>query len=669
MSGEQSFFTTTPHDHKINVPLFVFHIDILLLSLFALYVAFTLPRALVRLFQPSEILNGFFLRSGTSPAPPERSGSTRILKQADKIGRSGTVTRSNSNTRSQPIRSTSTRTNHSTRTLVDVPEDANLPDPFPAIVTPCARGSHKSRAPTRVPRWTTIIHPTFAYALNFRVFPGFTLGKFLVLLTYGVIMLYASLFSSSPFTDPVRTGYVAMSQIPIVMALAGKTNWLSWVCGVGYEKLNYIHRFSGRVVVIAANIHALGYLYKWSLHGVMRTQLDDPKYRWGLVALSAVDLLFACTLSFVQNRMYALFFRIHVIGVIVFLLATYMHFHTTLPYILTAVGLYVFDHLARIARTRYTTAWLTAEHSLNGGTTLVHVPSLDAGWRAGQHVRIRIVSDAWFGWWATWLVGRARPFTIAAASESGGMMLPIKAQGAWTRDLLRMASDAADARPAEKSPDTERGRGPTREVRIIVEGPYSGPGYTLYTAYSGAVLVAGGSGISYAMSVLGDMLQKHACGKSRVRIIEVIWSVADPDSLYSLLPELTSLMQPRASPHTPLSLRLTVHWTRASSHPPRVPRMTLPSGVHLCAGRPDIYATLQSVVAGVRTAYSASRSSSSDTPSGIVVGSCGPTSLIDDASRAVGRVSWADWKDVGGVESIEEYVFFPLPYVPYHHWL
>jgi hypothetical protein len=55
-----------------------------------------------------------------------------------------------------------------------------------------------------------------------------------------------------------------------------------------------------------------------------------------------------------------------------------------------------------------------------------------------------------------------------------------------------------------------------------------GPGYTLYTAYSGAVLVAGGSGISYVMSVLDDMLQKHASGMSHVRVIEVIWSVMDP---------------------------------------------------------------------------------------------------------------------------------------------
>ena len=152
---------------------------------------------------------------------------------------------------------------------------------------------------------------------------------------------------------------------------------------------------------------------------------------------------------------------------------TYRHAGASLPYVLTAVGLYVFDHLARIARTRYTTGWLTAEHALNGGTTLVNIPSLRAGWRAGQHVRVRVVSNAWFGWWATWFFCRARPFTIATGSDSSCMMLPIKTMGSWTRNLLRLAGEADDARPEPVYTDVERGRGPAREVRVIIEGPYS----------------------------------------------------------------------------------------------------------------------------------------------------------------------------------------------------
>jgi ferric-chelate reductase len=147
------------------------------------------------------------------------------------------------------------------------------------------------------------------------------------------------------------------------------------------------------------------------------------------------------------------------------------------PYVLTAVGLYAFDHLARVVRTRHTTGWLTAEHALNRGTTLVHVPSLRTGWRAGQHVRVRIVSGGWLAWLTTWFLCRARPFTIAAAgSDSGGVMLQIKAFGSWTRNLLRVAGDADNARitgyPEKISADVERGRGSAREVRVIIEGPY-----------------------------------------------------------------------------------------------------------------------------------------------------------------------------------------------------
>jgi hypothetical protein len=60
----------------------------------------------------------------------------------------------------------------------------------------------------------------------------------------------------------------------------------------------------------------------------MRTDLSIPKYLWGLVALCAIDLLFACSLSFVRNRMYTLFFTIHVTSVTLFLFAV-RHFSSS----------------------------------------------------------------------------------------------------------------------------------------------------------------------------------------------------------------------------------------------------------------------------------------------------------------------------------------------------
>lgn len=123
-------------------------------------------------------------------------------------------------------------------------------------------------------------------------------------------------------------------------------------------------------------------------------------------------------------------------------------------------------------------------------------------------------------------------------------------------------------------------------------------------------------------------------------------------------------MHPRPSPHNSLSLRFNVHWTQASSRPPAVPRMALPQGMYLRPGRPDIHATLKNATDGVieACARSRSRNRSATTPSGVVIGTCGPTSLIDDAVRAVGRVNWSDWGEVGGVESIEEYVYHFNPH-------
>ncbi|KAI0275847.1 hypothetical protein BGY98DRAFT_935474 [Russula aff. rugulosa BPL654] len=561
----------SPPSPSIELPPFALQIDVILLGLFALYVALTLPRSLFRLFRHSELSNGFFLRSGTAGHHQTRcvnSYSSAATTKKKPIRLPIALT-SLAAVDIMPVDETEENTVESKRRKSYKSQRRAFTIPPRATAAADTKSFWSLRVPIRVLRWMRILHPTLAYALNFRVAPGISFGNLLVFLIYATLMLYASLYRPNPLTNPQLIGYLAISQIPIALVLAGKTNWIGLACGVGYEKL-----ISMPLVMV---------VFDWD---------------------------YAIQTAFPQKLVgvYSLFVTIHTACVVTILYATYRHRSACVPFVLAAVVLYTVDHLVRIVRTRHTTGWLTAEHALNRGTTLVLVPSLRAGWRAGQHVRVRIASDGWLVWLATWFLGRARPFTIAAGPDSGGMTLQIKALGSWSRNLLRMAEDADDIRLKGMSTSAERGRGSAREVRVIVEGPYGGPGYTLYTAYSGAVLVAGGSGISYVMGVLEDMLRNHASGKSHLRFIEVIWSISDPDpleltgnhesdSLYSLLPELTPLMRPRASYHSSLSLR-SFYWTGWNDDP------------------------------------------RADLPRGIVVG--------------VGRVSWTDWKDVGGVENVEE---------------
>lgn len=228
-----------PPSQSINIPQFVFPIDAVLIGLFALYVALTLPRSLFRLFQHSEMSNGFFLRSGRAPH------SLRQLISHTQDGSDATNTK--------PIRLPITLTSPIADTPVDKPEYSDEGKRrkscksqrraftiAPRVTSAAdAKGSFSRHVPKRVLRWMRILHPTLAYAFNFRIAPGISFGNLFVFLVYNVIMLYASLCRPDPLANPQRIGHLAITQLPIVMVLAGKTNWLTLACGISYEKVRF----------------------------------------------------------------------------------------------------------------------------------------------------------------------------------------------------------------------------------------------------------------------------------------------------------------------------------------------------------------------------------------------------------------------------------------------
>jgi cellobiose-specific phosphotransferase system component IIC len=64
----------------------------------------------------------------------------------------------------------------------------------------------------------------------------------------------------------------------------------------------------------------------------------------------------------------------------------------------------------------------------------------------------------------------------------------------------------------------------TRKITFSYTG---GPGHTVFSSFSAAVLVAGGSGITFALSIIHDLIQKDLEKESRVKVIELIWIIQD----------------------------------------------------------------------------------------------------------------------------------------------
>jgi len=111
--------------------------------------------------------------------------------------------------------------------------------------------------------------------LRMRIAPGFSFGQLLILLAYLGTLVYGVFHNSNVLLDQSRTGWIAVSQYPFIYAFAQKNNLIGAFLGLGYEKVcglisqlgdlaffnfshqvNFFHRFAGKLVVLAANIHS-----------------------------------------------------------------------------------------------------------------------------------------------------------------------------------------------------------------------------------------------------------------------------------------------------------------------------------------------------------------------------------------------------------------------------
>ncbi|KDR70244.1 hypothetical protein GALMADRAFT_214680 [Galerina marginata CBS 339.88] len=500
----------------VNDAALVYHIDLLLVAFMAVFVLVRLPRAFALLGSSSDWLNGHFLRH--APYRPSRR-----LVQAVQNAYPPPLSKEDS---SQGTDDTHILYPHNRQIQRLTEKGAPAVMNFPPHITSCVKPLRPLLKPLRA-----------------RISPGFSVAQGFVLGIYFYTLFYAGLYRSNLFTDLTRTGWIALAQLPFAFAFAQKNNVLGSFLGYGYEKLNFLHRFIGRIIVLASNIHSLHFFYKWTLEGSFQQNIKTNSAIMGMIALVCIDMIFLFSVQYVRNKAYNLFLTTHIIGFIAVLPAVYQHKPNLLPYPLACLCFYLFDHVARLIKSRFTKAYIRPLPELD--LTRVEIPSLNAGWRAGQHIRLRVCSFGmgWGGW------AEVHPFTIASVSRGPeGMVLMCKRAGGWTRKLYEMAKMGGY---------TEGGVG--REVRVVVEGPYGGPGHTIYASFSAAVFVAGGSGITYALSVIQDLVQKDLRGESRVKVIELVWSVTDPACLAPLLPTFTALIQ--QSVFTPV--RISVFYTRA----------------------------------------------------------------------------------------------------------
>ncbi|KAJ7054075.1 hypothetical protein C8F01DRAFT_1163809, partial [Mycena amicta] len=404
-------------------------------------------------------------------------------------------------------------------------------------------------APPRIEPTPEFLRPVVS-VFRSRLAPGFSAAQFCVCAAWFSIILYAAIYRSpGPFTDQNRFGYIAASQVPF--------------------KLNFLHRFVGRVAVLAAHFHGLGYIIQWCLADTFMEQIRQPKNAFGLCMLLSFDGLFLLSTAYVRKNAYNLFiFSPHPLPPSSIDLRAFYHYPPVLPYIYCAL----------------------------------RFPHINTGWRAGQHVRIQVFSSALgvTGW------AEVHPFTIASAKRT------------VTEGLVLLCKNVGIP-------------GIRRQVKVIVQGPYGGPGFCI--------------GITFALSAIQELLQQDLKGQSRIRVIELIWVVQTPESMTALLPQLSAMMQRGTS----TQLAITVHYTKAVEGGVRGLNNSVHPRLSLKAGRPRFINAIESTLS-----HAINSSSGGDERHGMIVGVCGPVALADDVVKCVGLVDPLRRDEIGGIEVHEE---------------
>lgn len=308
-----------------------------------------------------------------------------------------------------------------------------------------------------------------------------------------------------------------------------------------------------------------------------------------------------------------------------------------------------------------------------------------------------------FGWM------EVHPFTIASASVTSGgkgggrgdegMVLVVKKAGDWTARLSRLAASnryqerQGEWEPEEKAArrrDVESLESHSTPVRVWLEGPYGGCGRTVFASFSGALLVCGGSGITFGLSILQDLVAKDAIGECRLKYVELIWVVPEQKSLEgSVLLDLMELVDEcdyNRSRHGNgrMEVKVNISFTRAptasctgrfkevlvalanaqsSSYEDLdledVDVSTRPVGVHpnivVSPGRPRLGKALDNVMskAAVLNAGDPEEDEVKGMK-GVVVGVCGPSELGAEVVKTVAAVDSSRRTQVGGIEIHEE---------------
>jgi len=287
-----------------------------------------------------------------------------------------------------------------------------------------------------------------------------------------------------------RAAWVSVMQVPLIILLAGKVNIVGILIGTSYERLNWLHRWISRILLVSAAVHAGAFLREYIRADFLSGLLElMPIVKYGMGAGGVLLWMNLSGIAPLRHAFYEFWVIQHVASIAVFLWLLYKHIPSyAMFYIWMSISFIVFDRGTRVfwsiyrnikVRSGGTTLSLsdrigyrTELHALPGETTRVVLKNIPFTWSPGQHLYIWIPRIGFL---------ETHPFTISNISSDLPTSLP-----------------------------TPNASGPTTTTTCtFIQGPYGS--HPDWNTFETLVLISASTGASFTLPILESLLADPCC--------------------------------------------------------------------------------------------------------------------------------------------------------------
>ncbi|KAI0015109.1 ferric reductase like transmembrane component-domain-containing protein [Xylariomycetidae sp. FL0641] len=337
-----------------------------------------------------------------------------------------------------------------------------------------------------------------------------------------------------PWSD--RVGILAYGLTPLSVMLSSRESILSLLTGVPYQSFNFLHRWLGYIILVQGALHTVGWC-------VVELRLYQPQPStgaawiaetyivWGVVAMVLMLLLFGLSTPWAVRRTgYEFFRKAHYLLAMLYIGACWGHWYQLHCFLLPSLLLWFLDRFVRLLRT----GLLHYQHRPDGGmgfraarAALTLFPDPDNGdvvrldfaqpqdaWRVGQHFYLCFAECS---------VWQSHPFTPLnlPRTDGGGLVAHayiLRAKSGETKKLAELALKKLSA-------TSEDAQAPTTPV--VLTGPYGDAITRSLEPHANVLCVAGGTGITYVLPVLLDLLARPPVPDRKLQLVWAVRRAAD----------------------------------------------------------------------------------------------------------------------------------------------